>query len=173
MKMSGSDSVTSDKHLPCYQVILGESSRIYPISAEFVVGRGRLCDMRLVAFDVSRLHCEIRCTDEGWNVTNKSMYGLSLNGHVYKGLKVLNLTHSDILILGSVYLQIFLEVDEKRYRVPVRTMRFNVVEMCSLNVGNGLWESNLAKLGEKDADDKKDENIESENESSSIVAEYK
>ena len=90
--------------MPLLRLIVdGQEVKRCDISAPVVVGRGEECDLRIVDAQVSRLHCRIEPSREGWVVVDLGSHNGTLLGGKPVDRQVLR--DGDQLEVGSAILQ--------------------------------------------------------------------
>lgn len=77
-----------------------------PASGDFVVGRSRRCDLRIMSASVSRMHCHLRLNEDGaLRVADmNSLTGTFVNDRRVDGVTILN--DGDILRIGPARVQV-------------------------------------------------------------------
>ena len=90
--------------MPLLRLIVdGKEVKRCEVSAPMVVGRGEECDLRIVDAQVSRLHCRIEPSREGWVVVDLGSHNGTLLGG--KPVERQVLRDGDQLEVGSAILQ--------------------------------------------------------------------
>lgn len=133
--MAESNTGLAEKYISSYSMCRVEydsKSLTFPRSRVLVVGRSKSSDFRVAVTQVSRKHCEIQYSENGWILHNLST-GTWLSGKIIRESCPIN--NGDILLLGDIYIQCFLSIDNSQF-FPINILRFEVLvgkDLCFLN----------------------------------------